>query len=624
MEALRSLGGGGTSFTVYHSRNLLGSISKFVGRHSLKSGVDYRRLSMGGIEYGVSSGSFSFNDLFTRETPVRARPGTGSSMASLLLGYPSGGSGILATHLAQYVDYYAGYFQDDLRLTPNFTLNLGLRYEYETGLRGRGNQLIVGFDRTAPNPIPLTSPTEIRPRGGIMYAGVNGYPTTTGNANRNKFGPRVGVAWRLNERTSVRGGYGLFWAPVSYDLQNPLGYTQTTPYVASNDGGATPAGTLSDPFPNGLTPPAGNTLGLLAGVGQSVSAIDQNHRSPRIHQFSFDVQRELPHGLALSLGYVGSRGRRLVMSGGSLSLNQLEPRFESLGNALIQTVPNPFYAPGASGFIGSRTITRSQLLRPYPQFTNVSLGFNDLNHSRYDSLVVKVQKRLRGGLSLLSTWTWSKNWDASLSAGSDLAGDGGIQDNYNYEAEYSLSAIHTPHRWATAISYELPFGAGRAKAPANRALELLAGGWSINLVSIYQSGFPLAIGQQGNNNRLLGAGQRPTATGISPQTPGTLHERLDNYLNPAAFTQTPQFVFSALTRTIGLRGPGQANWDVSLFKTFQVAEQLKAQFRAEALNAMNTPHFQAPGASFGSPSFGKIRAQEGFPRLMQLGVRVFF
>lgn len=625
METFSNLGTASNSFTVFHSKNFLASVAKFFGRHSLKAGFDYRRIANDGINYGNNAGQFSFTDVFTRATPVAATAGTGSDLAALLLGYPVSGSGIIASPLFQHLDYYAGYIHDDFRVSGKLTLNLGLRYEYETGLRAHDNALIVGFDRNVTSPIPVTLPGVPSPRGGLMYAGLDGYPTMTGNNNRNKLSPRVGVAYMLTGKTTLRGGYGLFWAPIPYGLQNTLGYAQSTPYVASNDGNATPAGILSNPFPNGLLPVAGNSGGLLAGIGQSVNFIDQFHRSPRIHQYSFDIQRQLPGGVAVLAGYVGTLSRHLVLGTGSVNINQLAPEFYSLGGALNQSVENPFYVPGGPGFIGARTMTRSQLLRPFPHFAAVNLINCDCNRARYDSLVIKAQKRLSGGLSFVSTWTWSKNMDASWGGpGNNLAPNGALQNSYDIGAEYGLSIINTPHRWATAFTYELPFGKGRTWLTDNRALDLIAGGWSLNAVSVYQSGFPLAVTQQSNNNSLIGAaGQRPNATGLDPKTGGPLHQRLDNYINRDAFSQTPQLAFGNVTRTIGVRGPGQANWDVSVFKTFTLHEQLKAQFRAEALNAFNTPLFRNPNMAFGNANFGRITSQANFARMIQLGVRLF-
>jgi hypothetical protein len=492
-------------------------------------------------------------------------------------------------------------------------------------MQAQDNALLVGFDRNVTSPLPVVAGAAPL-KGGLMYAGTNGYPTQTGNLNHNKISPRIGVAYAMNTKTTLRGGYGVFWAPIPNSLQATLGYTQTTPYQSTIDNNSTPAGTLSNPFPSGLLKPTGNSAGLLAGVGQGVTAIDQTHRSPMVHQYSFDIQRELKFGITMAAGYVGSSSNHLVLGMGGVNINQLDPQYLSMGAALNQTVPNPFYKAGGVGLVGSPTITRAQSLRPFPQFTTVTLNNVDHNTARYDSMVVKAQKRASNGLSFVTTWTWSKNFDGSFGGvGNNLNAGGGVQDTYNLDGEYALSTVQTPHRLTNAFTYELPFGKGKTFATTNKVLDMVAGGWSVNAVNTFQTGFPLAIRQQSNNNSGIGGlNQRPNATGVSPEVSGSFAQRLDGWINPAAFTAAPAYAFGNVTRTIAMRGPGQVNWDASVFKTFSVFESLKAQFRAEALNMMNTPLFRGPETRVGNSNFGKVTSQANFPRMVQLGVRFLF
>jgi len=629
MQNFSGLGVTNNNQQVFHSKNLMGSVSKFMGRHSLKGGMDYRRLHIDGIEFGDPAGSYTFNDTFTRANPTSAVAGTGSDLGSLLLGFPSAGSFLQATKMYQYVDYYGFYVHDDFRVNSKLTLNFGLRYEYETGLKAVDNTLITGFDRAVKSPITVTTPVAgFTPVGGLMYAGKDGGRTMTGNLNKNKFAPRGGFAYQLNAKTTIRGGYGMFWAPISYGFQNTLGYSQTTAYLASVDGNFTPAGSISNPFPNGVGAPVGNANGLLAGIGQAVSFIDQNHRAPNIHQFSFDVQRQLPWGLALAAGYVGSRSYDLVLGAGGLNINQLDPKYFAEGSAALNSsVTNPYFVSTGPGFISGRTMTREQFLRPFNQFGNVTMNNNDYNSAAYDSFVSKVQKRMSSGLSLLASWTWSRNMDASIAGpGSFFNGLGAVQNVYDLNAEYSLSSVHSPHRFSSAFTYELPFGKGK-KYGTNMVADLIIGGWSVNGIVTYQTGYPMAITQSSNNNSSFGgAGQRPNATGVSPVTPGGLMDRIDGYFNRAAFTEVPKYQFGNLSRTISMRGPGISEWNTSLFKTFSITEKFKAQFRAEALNAFNTPQFRSPNLAFGvsNSNFGRITEQANFSRMIQLGVRLFF
>ena len=193
--------------------------------------------------------------------------------------------------------------------------------------------------------------------------------------------------------------------------------------------------------------------------------------------------------------------------------------------------------------------------------------------------------------------------------------------------EYSLSNIDTPYRWATALSFELPFGIGKGKPMLSQGgvMNYIVGGWSLNTVSVYQTGFPLQITQITNFNSAFGyASQRPNETGVSPVTSGSLEDRLGGYINPLAFSTAPQLTFGNISRTIDMRGPGQSNWDMSVFKNFVIKERVKCQFRTEALNATNTPLFYGPNVSYGSTSFGKITTQANFSRQLQLALRFSF
>ena len=628
MTSQYSLGTNNNFYYVHHSKNFSASLSKYQGRHSLKGGFDYRRIHDDGNDFANSAGAFTFNGVFSRSTPLTAVAGTGADLADMLLGAPSAGTGYIPTKLYEYADYYGAYFQDDIRITKSLTVNIGMRWEREYGLQEKNNSMVVGFDTKTVNPL-AANVTGILPKGVIEFAGVNGNSIHVSNPNLNKLAPRVGIAWQVAPKTTIRGGYGMFWAPqfAIGTPYNPPGYTATSTYVASNDGNATPANSLTNPFPGGLARPTGSTLGDLTGIGQSLSIIDQNARSPRVQQFSFDVQRELPFGVAMEVGYVGSHSTHLTQATANININALNPALLSQGAALTATVANPFFNKGGAGVIGSATLSQVQLLLPYPTFSTINLQYNDSSHARYDSLVAKVQKRMSMGMTVLSTLTWSRNHDASSGgAGNFLnAGNSGPQNPYDMGSEYSLANVDTPLRWSTGFTFELPFGKNKKFLGTSKALDYAVGGWSVNAVSVYQSGFPMQITQSTNNNSVFGyASQRPNASGTSPVTTGSLESRLSNYINAAAFTTAARGTFGNISRTLEMRGPGQANWDISIFKSISITEKFKGQFRAEALNAFNTPMFAAPNTSFGSSSFGRITSQVNFSRMMQLGMRFFF
>ena len=625
MSDFASFGGGGTNQDVWYQRNFSAVVSKFQGKHILKAGFDFRTLHDFG-DPSVGPSSFSFDDVFTRANPQSTTPGTGSSLAALLLGYPSGGSQTLGNKFNDYVRYWGAFFHDDFRVTRRLTLNLGIRLEHESGVAEQGNKFITGFDPNAVSPLQ-SGISNLTVNGTVLYAGVNGSPTHTFNPLGVKPGPRFGFAYAADSKTAVRGGYGIFWAPLPFNLQNTLGYAQSTPIVTSSDGNATPAASLDNPYPNGLLQPGGNSAGGLAGIGQSISVFDRNTRSGGyVQQFSADLQREVGAGFVITAGFIGSHTLHLVENG--RNINQLNPSYLSQGSALTQKVSNPFYQHGGTLNIGSATVTQAQLLLPFPQFSGVTLQDSDSSSARYTAGYVRVQRRFAQGLTLLVSYTRSRNYDQTyglnfLTGNAFSTGAGGPQNAYDRNGEWAVSNNDTPNRFTTAITYELPFGRHKALLSHSRAADLVVGGWSLNVVGTAQSGYPLTITQP-NSNSVFGASyQRPNVTGVSPSVNASFAQRLDGWINPAAFSQAAQFTFGNAPRTLGLRGPGQANWDVSVFKTFAITERLKAQVRGEALNATNTPMFGYPNTQYTNPQFGVISEQMNYARMIQLGIRLF-
>jgi trimeric autotransporter adhesin len=641
-----SIGYNGTQNVNYWSKNVSAGVSKFKGKHSLQAGWDFRTINAGGLAYTSPAGIYTFNGVFSQQYPTKTN-GTGSDWADMLMGFPSAGTLQTTTPLFFGVHYNGLYFQDDIRWTSRFTMNFGVRYEYESGIQERNNHMLVGFNTAAVNPIAANLPpgSGVNPLGVMEFAGQNGNPTHSGNPLTDKFGPRIGLAYQLNSKTTVRAGWGIFYAPTFFgvDAATSPGYVQTNTYVASNNGNQTPANSLSNPFPQGILQPAGNSLGALTAIGSNFTFVDQNRTSGIVNQFSADVQRELPMGIALEVGYIGSRSHHLLpasTAAAALFINQVPTQDLSLGSALTQSVTNPFYGlPGAAGVVANPTVARAQLLLPYPQYSAVTENTNPV-HAQYDSMVVKLQKRLSKGLTFLSTFTWSKNLDNAWgSAGSNyfntFAGSTPAsepQNAYNLAAEWALASADVPLRFTTSWTYQLPFGKNGSFLTNNKVIDYLVGGWSINGLTIFQNGFPLFI-YQTNQNSVIGAGeQRPNATGTSPSMSGSPESLQNNYINPAAFSLAPAFTFGNASRNIGYRGPGEANWDLSIFKDFTIKERYKAQFRAEALNAFNTPLFANPNTLFQGANatgqaignFGHLVYQTNTPRELQLGIRFLF
>lgn len=614
--------------TVFYSKNALTSVSKAIGRHSITAGFDFRAIHTDTSALSTSAGLFAFNGVFTRQYPTLATAGTGADFADALLGAPSSGSVSTTTKLFFVENYYAGYIHDDFRVSSKLTLNLGLRYEYETGLSEQNNHLVVGFNQGAANPLQANV-TGIKVPGVVEYAGVGGNANACCKAQTTKWGPRVGAAYQLTPKTILRSGFGVFYAPIRFadDASLALGYTQTTTYVASNNGNSTPANSLSNPFPGGVLQPVGNSLGALAGIGSSFNYLDQNRTSGLVYQYSLDIQQELPFHIGMEIGYFGSDSHHLQPAStgaGNMNINQVPTAYLPTLASLPSSVANPFYNNGGTGVIGSATVSPIQLLKPFPEYSTINVQTNP-SHARYDSLIFKAAKRFSSGVTFLSTFTWSRNMDNEFGTGNFLSGSVTTPQNYyNLQGEYSLAINDTPLRYTTTASYDLPFGTGKKYLNGNKWLDYAVGGWQVNLTTIYQTGFPLTVYQQNLNSTIGTGAQRPNATGTSPDVSGSVESRLNGYINPAAFSQAPAYTFGNVARTIPYRGPGMKNWDSSLFKNFKIWERVTGQFRLEALNTFNSPQFSNPNTQFGTAAFGKITYQANFPRLVQLGVRFFF
>ena len=624
------LGQDTSSLDNWKSQIVNGTLAKTAGKHNLTFGAEYRRLRMDFQDLGDAPGTYTFSGVFTQANPNVSGDGTGSDVADLVLGYPVSGEVETSTFLHTYLDYHAIFAQDDYRITRRLTLNLGLRYESETGLKENNNQLAVGFDRTATAQLSANAAVT----GGILFAGLNGSPRDIGSLSRLKFAPRLGAAYQLTGNTVVRGGYGILYAPIRYDPIAALapGYTQYTSYVASNDGDQTPANTLDNPFPSGLLKPTGNAAGPLTGVGSSVTSFDQQFHAPRVQQFSADIERELPGHTVLQAGYIGSRSTNLSpapLGGGAVNVDQLNPSQFSQGVAgLSASVANPYYGNGGTGVIGNSTVSQSQLLLPFPQFSSVNL-FVSSSHASYDALLIKAEKRAAHGLNLVGSFTWSRNMDSSFATTNNIQSSGvsAPQNVYNLNAEYAHAVNDVPYRFTAGIIYDLPIGVGERFSTGSRWSDQIFGHWQVNVIPTFQAGFPVAIRQSSNpNSGIVGnAVQRPNVVpGAALGTSGSLFDRLNGYINPAAFSTSTALTFGDAPRTLSLRGPGEENWDISLFKNVLIRERVNAQFRAETFNTFNTPWFTGPNTSFGSASFGQITAQANFPRYLQLGVRVSF
>ena len=622
-----TLGNSGPSRTTHLTQTANASVSRLMGSHTLKIGAEYRRIGADTRAYSTSAGNYNFTQAYTAATPTASG---GDAFASFLLGYPATGSIVYATPAEYLVDYYAGYAQDEYRASSKLTLNYGLRYQYEPGIREADNHFTVGFDRDAVFPVQVPGMTL---KGGLMYAGENGYPTRQGKS-LNGVAPRGGFAWSLSNNDVIRGGYGFFWAPMQFSgvgetAMGRLGYTATTTYLSSTDGNRTPANSLSNPFPGGILQPQGSAAGLATGAGGVVDFVDQNSGPGQVHQYSVDYSRELPGGIAVSIGYSGSRSDNMPVGGtvdATVNINQIDPQYLSLGPALLDLVPNPFFGNAAFGNLAnSATTTRGQLLRPFPQFTDVLAHRVTEARARYNAMTLRFDKRIRDNWGMNANYTFSRLMDNQFGESNTYsARNQNALDNYDLDGEWGYSLLDVPHRLNVNGTFVLPVGDGHRWLTEGVGNAIL-GGWSVTMAARFQTGFPVSVWQSSNNSGLLGSSQRPNIVpGVELATTGSLDERLTNWINPAAFTAAPAYTFGNAPRTLSdLRTPGQRNVDLSVQKMQRLGGQT-ISVRADVMNLFDNPLFTTLQSQFGTPTFGQLTAVGGYARSVQFQVRFGF
>jgi hypothetical protein len=524
------------------------------------------------------------------------------------------------------------------------------------------------FDPTAQN--WLSNPAATAGLAGVPgLAGVRGdvflVPPGGGNAiplDRTNISPRVGFAYSFDQKTVIRGGYGIFYIPnyVSFGLNpnNDLVNDATTSYNGTING-TVPINTINTPFLPSIVPPVGRTLGTL-GTQQYATQVVQNptiadlgnHPEGYVQQWNLNIQRNLPWGFFGSIAYVGSKGTHLQSY--SQQIDQIGDNFlsqaatqcaaqsavtgarcDASGVTLLQSVANPFFdaATGTAYALGTSTTTVGQLDRPYPQYTGLSLAGQGSYDSTYHSLQVTVERRFASAGSLLVAYTNSKliSDTDTLTNWLEVAA-GAIQDNNNNKAERSLSSQDVPQRLVISYVLDLPFGRGRRyMSGATGAMDKLIGGWGVDGVTIFQSGFPLVLSNSAPNYAtLFGAGSRPNfIAGCNKSAPAGGSAQLNEWFNTACFSAPADFTFGDESRTDPtLRGDGVKNFDFSIFKRtkFGPDEKLGLEFRTEFFNLFNRTQFAPPNTSFGSATFGQVTSTYPGtnPRLIQFGLKFLF
>ena len=615
--------GDGTTESLTHT--FVGGLSTVRGRHNIKGGADFRIYRALGNRFPQStSPDLNFTSTYTRGPfdNSSAAP-IGQELASMLLGIPDG----VMVRPASFVikDRYLGaYVHDDFQVSSKLTLNMGLRYELEQPLTERDDRLVAGFafDTSNPieaaaranyaqNPIPELPVDAFRVRGGLTWVGQNGLGRSPFRGEKNNFMPRIGLTYQPIETTVLRAGYGVYYDTIGVNTTRALqtGFSQSTPIQASLDNGLTYVATLANPFPQGLLAPRGSTEGLTTNLGQNLEFYSRDRKHSYSHRWSVGVQRALPGQILAEATYVGNRGSNLpavrnINATPLQYLSTLPVRDQARINFLTTQIPNPFR--GLDPIYGS-TISRANLLRPYPEFGNITVE-QSIGSSVYHSVQLRGERRFSHGYTFQATYTWSQLMEAVeyLNAADPMPTE-------------VIGVFDRPHRVTISGIWEIPVGHGRrfgASLPA--ALNAVVGGWQLGGVIVHQAGPPLNFGNiifTGNLDDIaLPRGERRDTKWFN----------IDAGFNRNSAQQLDQNVRTFPLRIGEARADGRATWDISAIKNFQLWRQSVLQVRAEVYNLWNRANFREPNTSPTSSDFGVTTRLGTDPRNAQFSVKLKF
>jgi Carboxypeptidase regulatory-like domain len=625
------------------------TLTKVAGAHSIRGGFEYRVYQEAdGFFSNAQTGQFTFDSTWTRgplDNSATSPGSIGQSVASLLLGLPGSGNIQRAANYIEQSGSWGFFVQDDWKVSPKLTVNLGLRYEFETPLHERYNRSALGFDASYVQPISAAAqaayaaiyPTisggfkELPPsafglRGGMTFAGVGGNGSGLYNTPKNVFMPRVGLAYQLFPKTVIRTGFGMFAGFLGERrgdvIQN--GFSQTTNMVLTQDSGLTWLTTLANPFQNGISEPRGAADGYQTYLGQSFSYFNQNPKIPLTMRWELGVQQEV-RGFVVDASYIGSKSNHIELT---RNINPLPAQYWSTSplrddannNYLSASIKNPMYGllPGntQSIYTGQNT-SRQTLLSPYPDFGSNAINTTEnTGYSWFHSMQLSVQKRFAKGYTVQGSYTFSK-WMQAVN----------LLNSVDLAPVREISDADAPHRFNISAIWELPFGKGRQfLGSAGRPLNALVGGWQLSGIWNLQSGFPLAW-----NNAIYYGDPANILLPVAQRS-------LEAWFNIAGFeTASARQLLSNQIRTwpfrfATIRRQRMNNTDLALIKQTRISERHAIEFRAEALNAYNHPYFPSPNMtittaqSVKDAGFGQISAsnQDNYPRRLQLTLKYVF
>ncbi len=626
---------------------LSGSVTKTFGRNALRFGAELQRneayLKGGGLG---PTGIFDF---------VAGLPTT-DVFANFMLGADIPVSSNIGTSInTSSVNYSQGYYiTDTYQMTPRLTLIGGVRWDLPGAILEKhdvNTVFLPNIDSPLGSILNPATGAEQQLKGNLALVNSSAYPSRYDDIlHKHLFAPNIGFSARVLPKTVLRGGFGM--SHISYTAFSGV----ASPYNSPITQATTPAiGPLSNPFPQigGFLPqPIGRNPNFSAGIqGLAISGIVAGAKYPYVEQWNLNIQQQLTQNSAFQIGYQGSKGTHIRLG---RNLNQLSDSV--IGQAATQyqglidsglsstaanaqtfvnvRVPNPLAGKlsPASAYNGP-TISKGQLLMPYPQFaTNATNPFKNDGSSIYHSLQATYQVRFHSAGTFFAAYTWSRLIGTVDSTTGFLEGNtvGGIQDNNNLRAERSLESFDVPQRMVLNYSLALPIGKGQHfMSNIGNGLNRVIGGWRASSITSFQVGYPLALTALPNDlsNSFGAGGIRPDRiAGCSPRKSGSALPRLNQWFDTACFIQPPTpFSFGNEGRVDSqLRGQGIDNWDLAFSKNTTINDRLSANFEAEFLNAFNRVQFGPPGHQVGSSTYGVVSSTLNNPREIQFSMRLLF
>jgi hypothetical protein len=637
---------------------LKADLTKLVNKHSFRMGWEGRLYQEYQIFHGNTSGSFNFRNTFLSRDSATTNQSSMLEWAAFLMGLPSEVSVETRGDFFTSTPYQAVYIQDNFRATKNLTLEFGLRYEYEGSVRERQNRGIRDFNFNAMlpfsdavqrayarSPIAELPASQFLVRGGSNYLGVGGTPETLTNPTHN-FMPRFGFAYQINEKTVIRGGYGVYYDTFStVTIGEPgfsqQGYSATTTRTFTNDDVHTEllsGRVFADPFPirpdgTRFNSIVGNAFGLSAVAGRSLSYVDPNFKPARQQRWRLGVERQLGSDMVVSIAYEGSVARDIGLN---LNMNSLPEKYWASGNARNRTiedslraqVTNPFRIStnpefqravdpkllielgSLATFSGDR-IERHRLLRPYPHLTGLTQTNTPLGKNSYHSGIVSFEKRFSKG------WTFNTHYQFTRNLDKDW-----FPNEFDRLPLWRDSNNTRPHRWVATSIWELPFGKGRTFLNDSGILSSIVGGWQIGAIALIQSGEMLEFG----NLIFKGSDYSQIKLSGDERTPNRWFNT-DRSLWETSSNNTLLTFHRRIfpSRFNWLRAPTRKELDMNFQREFVLKENLKIRARLDLINVLNHQGWGTPGLDPTNPTdFGRITSSLVIPRQIQLHMRFVF